>query len=195
MDWSALVPLLAGSAPTIGGLLGGFIPFPGGAILGKMAGSMLAEALGVPPTPEAVHTAITTGDPATVSAALSSADAKMQAEVDKFKAQLEDVQDARATTVKLSTGGSNIAWGAPVISVVIVFGFFSVMSMLFIIRIDLVQSTVTLLNVLFGALIPAFGQVCNYWLGSSAGSQNKDGQIATMANTAANVSAKAVAKK
>jgi hypothetical protein len=43
MDWSALVPLLANSAPTIGGLLGGLIPFPGGAVLGTVAGKVLAE--------------------------------------------------------------------------------------------------------------------------------------------------------
>jgi hypothetical protein len=39
---------------------------------------------------------------------------------------------------------------------------------------------VTLLNVLFGALIPAFDQVCNYWLGSSAGSNDKSAQIAAL---------------
>ena len=50
------------AAPTIGGLLGGLIPFPGGAILGQVAGKVLAEALGVPPTPEAVKNAIETGD-------------------------------------------------------------------------------------------------------------------------------------
>ena len=62
MDWSALTPLIANAAPTIGGLLGGLIPFPGGAILGQVAGKVLAEALGVPPTPEAVKEAIETGD-------------------------------------------------------------------------------------------------------------------------------------
>jgi hypothetical protein len=178
MDWSAIGPLVGQAAPTIGGLLGGLIPFPGGAILGQVAGKVLAEALGVPPTPAAVSTAITTGDPVVVNAALSEAEAKMNAEVEKFKAQMEDVQDARATTVKLDSNGSNIAWGAPVISVVIVVGFFSVMSLLFVIKTDFLPATVTLLNVLFGALIPAFGQVCNYWLGSSAGSANKDALIA-----------------
>jgi hypothetical protein len=103
------------AAPTIGGLLGGLIPFPGGAILGQVAGKVLAEALGVPPTPEAVHAAITTGDPATVSAALAAADAKMNAEVEKFKAQLEDVQDARATTVKYCRPDLRQSRGAPLV--------------------------------------------------------------------------------
>lgn len=178
MDWSAIGNLVGQAAPTLGSILGGFIPFPGGAVLGQVAGKIVAEALGVPPTPTAVATAIQTGDPATVQAALTEAEAKMNAEVEKFKAQMADVQDARATTVKLDASGSNIAWGAPVISVVIVFGFFSVMSLLFIIKTDFAPATVTLLNVLFGALIPAFGQVCNYWLGSSAGSANKDQLLA-----------------
>jgi hypothetical protein len=68
MDWSVIGGLVGQAAPTIGSLLGGLIPFPGGAILGQVAGKIVAEALGVPPTPEAVHAAITTGDPATVNA-------------------------------------------------------------------------------------------------------------------------------
>jgi hypothetical protein len=178
MDWSEVGKLVAPLAPTIGNILGGFIPVPGGALLGQVAGKVIAEALGVPPTPTAVATAVQTGDPATVQAALSEADARMNAEVEKFKAALADVQDARATTVKLDAQGSSIRWGAPVISVVIVIGFFSVMTLLFIVKSDFPPATVTLLNVLFGALIPAFGQVCNYWLGSSAGSANKDQYLA-----------------
>ena len=184
MDWSALTPLIANAAPTIGGLLGGLIPFPGGAILGQVAGKVLAEALGVPPTPEAVKNAIETGDQDVVQAKLSEAETRMQTEVEKFKASLEDVQNARSTTVELAKAQSSIAWGAPVVSVVIVVGFFTVMTMLFVVKVDLPPNSVGLLNVLFGALIPAFGQVCNYWLGSSAGSNDKTATIAAMAGTA-----------
>jgi hypothetical protein len=183
MDWSALTPLIASAAPTIGGLLGGLIPFPGGAILGQVAGKVVAEALGVPPTPEAVKNAIETGEPEVIQAKLSEAEVRMQAEVEKFKAALEDVQSARATMLGLGKIRSPIAWGAPVVSVVIVFGFFVVMTMLFIVKVDLPPNAVGLLNVLFGALIPAFGQVCNYWLGSSAGSNDKTATIAAMAGT------------
>jgi hypothetical protein len=123
MDWSQVGSLIAPMAPTIGSILGGFIPVPGGAVLGQVAGKIVAEALGVPPTPEAVNTAVTTGDPAVVSAKLSEAETKMNAEVERFRLSVQDVQDARATTVKLDASGSSIAWGAPVISVVIVVGF------------------------------------------------------------------------
>ena len=181
MDWSALTPLIAGAAPTIGGLLGGLIPFPGGAILGQVAGKVLAEALGVPPTPEAVKNAIETGDQVVVQAKLSEAEVRMRTEVERFKAQLEDVQDARATMVALEKEKSPIKWGAPVVSVLVVAGFFSCVMMLFIVKIDLPPNVAQLLNVLFGVLIPAFGQVINYWLGSSAGSNDKTATIAAMA--------------
>lgn len=181
MDWTSVGALVGSSAPTIGKILGGFIPFPGGSILGEVAGKVVAEALGVPPTPDAVKNAIATGDASTVSAALSKAEMQMQAEVEKLRLELADIQNARGTTVELAKANSGIAWGAPVISIVIVVGFFAVMSMLFVVKIDLSPSSVTLLNVLFGALIPAFGQVCNYWLGSSAGSADKAGQIANLA--------------
>lgn len=181
MDWSALTPLIAGAAPTIGGLLGGLIPFPGGAILGQVAGKVLAEALGVPPTPEAVKEAIETRDTAEVQSRLSEAEVRMRTEVERFKAQLEDVQDARGTTVKLAETGSPIAWGAPVVSVLVVVGFFSCVMMLFVVKMDIPPNVAQLLNVLFGTLVGGFLQVCNYWLGSSAGSKDKTDTIAAMA--------------
>lgn len=181
MDWTSVGALVGSAAPMLGKILGGFIPFPGGSILGEVAGKVVSEALGVPPTPDAVKNAIANGDPATVSAALSKAEMQIQAEVEKLRLELADIQNARATTVELAKANSGIAWGAPIISVVIVLGFFSVMILLFIVKTDFPPATVTLLNVLFGALIPAFIQVCNYWLGSSAGSADKAGQIAALA--------------
>jgi hypothetical protein len=195
MDWSVIGGLVGQAAPTIGSLLGGLIPFPGGAILGQVAGKIVAEALGVPPTPEAVHTAITTGDPATVNAALAAADAKMQAEVERFKAQLEDVQDARATNVKYSIAGSQIQWAPSLVSVIVVVGFFATLLILLKGGINFSDTVGQVLLILVGSLVAYMNQVVNYWLGSSAGSSDKSAQIAAMANTAAIVPAKAVAKK
>lgn len=180
MDWSVIGGLVGQAAPTIGGLLGGLIPFPGGAVLGQVAGKVVAEALGVAPTPEAVHNAITTGDPATVNAALQAADAKMQAEVEKFKAQLEDVQDARRVGLEYVKADSNIKWAAGVVSVIAVCGF-CVFSYMAITRPAGADRDV--LMYLLGVWSAAFSTVLTYWLGSSAGSANKDQQIATMAQS------------
>lgn len=87
----------------------------------------------------------------------------------------EDRADARAQTVELAKAGSRISWGAPVVSVIVLVGFFSVMALLFVIpKEDMAERTFNLLNMLFGALVLGFGQVTNYWLGSSAGSAAKD---------------------
>jgi len=182
MDWSALTPLVASAAPTIGSLLGGLIPFPGGAILGEVAGKVLAQSLGVPPTPEAINTAITTGDPAAVNAALSEAEARMNAEVEKHKADLASVADARSTNLELFKAGSKISYAPMVVSGVVLVGFL-VLSFIAM-RPDLagVRTDVTLY--LLGAWSSFAGAVVTYWLGSSAGSTDKSAQIERMAAAA-----------
>lgn len=183
MDWQAILPLIGQAAPTIGSLLGGFIPFPGGAILGQVAGKVLAEALGVAPTPAAISTAITTGDPATVAAALSAANTKMDAEVEKFRIQLQDVADARATTVKYVQANSPLSWGAVVVSIVVMAGFIGISFLAMKPDLAGVDKSVTLF--LLGAWSGYAGGVITFWIGSSAGSADKSQQIANL--TASNI--------
>ena len=85
MDWNDVGkfvgPILSANAPTIGGIIGGLIPIPGGSLIGEEAGRILANALGVPPTPDAVVGAIQ-GDPnaaAKITAAETEAAAKWPA--------------------------------------------------------------------------------------------------------------------
>jgi hypothetical protein len=195
MDWSTVGQLVGQAAPTLGGILGGLIPVPGGAILGQVAGKVIAEALGVPPTPAAVANAVQTGDPATVQAALSEAEARMNAEVEKFKAQLEDVQDARAIGVKYAGMGSQIQWAPTAVSIIVGMGFFGTLALLLKGGINFNETIGQVLLILIGSLVSYMNQVVNFWLGSSASSADKTAQIAQMATTAATVSAKAVAKK
>lgn len=195
MDWTTVGTLVGQAAPTIGGLLGGLIPFPGGAVLGTVAGKVLAEALGVSPTPTAVANAIQTGDPATVQAALTEAEVRMKTEVEKHKADLEDVQDARATGVKYASIGSQIQWAPTAVSIIVGLGFFGTLALLLKGGINFNETIGQVLLILIGSLVSYMNQVVNFWLGSSAGSTEKSAQIAQMATTAATVSAKAVAKK
>lgn len=181
MDWSAVGALVGPMAPTIGQLLGGFIPFPGGAILGQMAGKVIAEALGVPPTPEAVQTAIVNGDKADIAEKLSAADTKMQAQVEMLKAGLADVQDARSNELKLVQAGSLIAWGPVIISTLVTLGFIGCVMGLMVVRVDLNATSGQAYLILTGVLAQSFAQVTGYWLGSSAGSVDKSAQIAALA--------------
>jgi hypothetical protein len=191
MDWSAVGGLVGQAAPTIGGLLGGFIPFPGGAFLGELAGKAVAAALGVPPTPEAVHQAVTTGDPDIVKAKLAAADVQMQADVEKYRLQLEDVQNARATNLALVNANSSISYAPSIVSGIILVGFLVLSFLAMKPELTGVRTDVTLF--LLGAWSGYAGAVVTYWLGSSASSAQKSDQIAVMAGTAATVSAKAVA--
>lgn len=182
MDWSTIGGLVAQAAPTIGGLLGGFIPFPGGAFLGELAGKAVAAALGVPPTPEAVHEAVTTGDPDVIKAKLASADAQMQADVEKYRLELADIQNARATNVQLVHEHSPIAWGAPIVSILITIGFLGSLAVLMTTKANFTEVSGQALLLLIGSLATMQTQVVNYWLGSSHGSADKSAQIAALAS-------------
>lgn len=121
--------------------------------------------------------------------ALKAAEQQFQLELERIDAAREsagmlDAQSARQQTVALAQASSSIAWAAPVISTVIVSGFFACVAMLFIVDRTWDERTANLLNVLFGALIPGFAQVCNYWLGSSAGSKRAGDAVRKIAENA-----------
>jgi hypothetical protein len=181
MDWQSVGAIIGPMAPMIGQLLGGFIPFPGGAILGGMAGKVVAEALGVPATPEAVHKAVTEGDPAEIAPKLASAETKINAQVEMLKAGLADVQDARSQEIKLVQAGSMIAWGPVIISTLIVLAFAGCVLGLMFVNVNLKETGGQAFLILTGVLSQAFAQVTGYWLGSSAGSVDKSAQIAALA--------------
>lgn len=89
MDWKDVGQIIAPLAPTLGGILGDLIPIPGGGMIGTAAGNLIAAALGVDPTPDAVGAAIQ-NDPnaaAKISAAETEAAAKWPALAEIAKAQ------------------------------------------------------------------------------------------------------------
>lgn len=74
MDWKDLAgPLVQIGAPTLGKIVGGLIPIPGGALIGETIGRTVAGALGVEATPSAVNDAIA-ADPAGASEKLAAAE-------------------------------------------------------------------------------------------------------------------------
>lgn len=103
--------------------------------------------------------------------------AKLQAETDRLRAELADTQNARGTAVALAVAHSPVAWGAPVVSGAVTLGFIGVLASLTLNALP--DSGVV--NVLVGTLATAFGSVVNFWLGSSAGSQAKTRQLASLA--------------
>lgn len=187
MNWNdvaaAAGPLLLKSAPTIGSLLGGLLPIPGGSLLGSEAGSLLANAFGVPNTPEEVNNAIQT-DPnaeAKIAAAESEAAAKWPAlaamakeQTEQLKVQTADTEAARTFGLDLVKAGSPIQWAPVLISAIVIIGF-QIISYLAIER--PVGSDRDIIMFLLGAWSTAFMAAINYWLGSSKGSKDKDDVI------------------
>ena len=89
MDWLGVAKLIAPLAPALGGILGGFIPIPGGALAGQALGNVIAQALGVPATPVAVAGAATTMEERILIAKLNAATEEARAKWPAF-AQAEE---------------------------------------------------------------------------------------------------------
>lgn len=104
--------------------------------------------------------------------------AQLAADVDMAKAGLADVASARGQTVSLAQSGSKIAWGAPVVSVLVV-GMFGGILVLIATR-AVPPDAKDLMNIMLGTLGASFGAVVQYWVGSSAGSRDKDATIHAM---------------
>jgi hypothetical protein len=114
MDWvDALKPvagkLAIAGLPTLGNILGDLIPFPGGAIAGRMAGewaaNRIAEAMGVEKTPEAVAAAIDKATPAELQARLGATEGEAIAKWDAMariaEAEAED-RTAQSEAINLT---------------------------------------------------------------------------------------------
>lgn len=176
----ALLPMLLSLAPEIVKLLAG-----------DKAGTAAAAVAG------AVRTITGTEDPAAAAAALAADPAKAadlrvalakiaadaeaaqrQADLDEMRAAMADVADARKATVTLAASGSKIAWGAPVVSVVVVVGFFAAFGAMMFAPSPADPGKAAMLNILVGSLASGWTAVIGFWIGSSAGSAAKNETIA-----------------
>lgn len=107
--------------------------------------------------------------------------AKLEAETAALTAQLADVQDARASNVKLAELGHAGYWSGPIIDMVVVLGFFMVLGLLVLRPVTMDQTQFAVANILLGTLGTSFVQIINYHRGSSAGSASKDAALKQMA--------------
>lgn len=116
----------------------------------------------------------------TLQAQLAAQDKQRQADLDQFKQQLQaDIQDtanARSTFAALAQSGSQFAWAAPAVSIIVTLGFFAILSILLLTDVKTGGDTgkLQVINVIIGTLATAFATVVTFWLGSSQGSRNKD---------------------
>lgn len=168
-----LIPLLLGLAPTVASWILG--DKTGSAV--EKVTSIARDVLGTD-SPDAIERAVA-ADP---NAALAFKQAVIQAEADArrneleaLKAQLADVQSARSQTVELAKVGSAIAWGAPLVSVLVTLGFFGMLYL--VLRKEVPEGSQQIANIMLGSLGASFTAVIGYWVGSSAGSAAKDATL------------------
>ena len=114
-------------------------------------------------------------------AELAEAAQQRQDELTSIELTDRNTAGARSTMQALASASSPIAWGAPLVSVVVTVGFFIVLTMLM--RSGLRSTddkTVDIINIAVGVLGTGFATVVNFWLGSSSSSRNKEAQVVAM---------------
>lgn len=162
----ALLPLLT---PLVPGLVR--------ALAGDKAGDVAQQVT------TAVRAVVGSDDPAQVAVALQdpakAADLTLELaaierehEREMLRAALADVADARGQTVELARAGSPIAWGAPIVSAIVLVAFG--LALYAVVAQPLPEGSRELALLLLGGLLGMAQAVVSYWVGSSAGSARKD---------------------
>lgn len=185
-DTAALAPLAKTlervGLPALATILGTVAPFPFNLLVGP-ALQAIGAALGIDApddvTPETVRTRIE-ADPAAATAKLKPVEDAHAEAAEELRSRLADVADARAATTDLAKAGSVIAWGAPVVSVVAVAGFVLVACLVLFGHGGDTNGGQQIL----GAMTVGWTTVLTYWLGSSKGSADKTGELASLARAA-----------
>lgn len=173
----ALIPLLLGIAPTVADWIFGDKT---GAAIGKVTG-IAKDILG---TDDAggIERAIA-ADPNLAlqfkQAIIQAAADARRVELDSFRAQLADVQSARTQTVDLAKANSAIAWGAPIISTIVLAAFG--MALYAVLKEEVPAGSRDIANIMLGTLGAMASAVVGYWVGSSSGSAAKDNMLRQIA--------------
>lgn len=172
MQWESIAgKLIQAGAPILGGVLLG----PVGSSMGGMIGNIVATALGVPATPEAVSAAIDS-DP-TAAERIKAAESAHSNDLAAFQATLLDAQNARAMQVATITSGSKISYTVPILTFVWVGAFFVVLVGLFFVWMRTTdpvaaQGVLGMIQLMIGALIGASSQTTNFWFGTTKSSHD-----------------------
>jgi putative chitinase len=99
---------------------------------------------------------------------------RRDADLAQFRAEIEDTKGARSTFAQLALANNPMAWGAPLVSLLVTIGFFGILFILIVGKNSFDNQVAQIVNITVGALAAAFATVVSFWLGSSQGSRAKD---------------------
>jgi len=187
MEWKDVIGKISSAAPMVGTLLGGPL---GGAIGGVV--QLVAQALGCEPKEDAIALAVQNNPDALLKLKELELTHKIELEklilqgeqvnLEKERGRLADVQNARQREIEQTkvTGKKDI--NLYVLAWLIVLGFFGLTGGLLCGSYHgfEIKDNTGVLFMLLGTLATGFGMVLQYFFGSSAGSTQKTGIIATM---------------
>jgi len=178
MEWKDIAGKIADIAPVIGGVIGG--P-PGAAIGGAVTAVAKVFGLKDDASPAEVAEAIGKDPEARLKLLTAENEFKIrqkEQEIAELRAVLEDVQSARIRQIESekTTGKKDV--NLYVLAWTIVAGFFALMILL--LKIPVPEDQNGVIFMLFGALSTGFGQVLQYFFGSSKGSADKTSEMVAM---------------
>lgn len=171
--WDKVLELVGSAAPVVGTLLGGSA--------GNAVGELVARALGVENSPEAIEKELKNNPEAylklkelEVSKELAILKAQLENKVEdnrhveaSKKVIIEDKQDARDMYVETTKVTGKRDKAVVVLAAVIVIGFFAGLISLVFVHLDKGSGAYELLYMAFGALTMKFGTVVDFFFGAS----------------------------
>lgn len=172
MDFKDVLAKITDIAPQIGSFFGapGIVAGTAVKILGKTFG------LGEDAKPEEIIKAL--GDP---EAQIKLLVAQQTYELEVLKENFKDTQNARIREIEHERITGKTDYNLYILAWVIVIGFFVLTGIL--LKIPVPEDQNGVIFMLFGALVAGFGQVLQFFFGSSKGSQDKSEQMAQMRKT------------
>ncbi|MBA7559897.1 hypothetical protein ES708_01515 [subsurface metagenome] len=174
MDWKNVASMVTKAAPMLGTLVGG----PVGGAAGT-AIKLIAGALGVEETPDAIEAELRANPDALLKLKEIEMNSKVELErlfLEQEIARLADVSDARGRQIEHEKATGKADTNLYVLAWTVVAGFFGLMAMLCFKTLPADSNGVIFM--LFGALATGFGQVLQYFFGSSKSSAEKTNLMA-----------------
>lgn len=165
----ALIPALAQLAP-------GIVRHLAGERAGEVAKDVGLALRAVVGSEDPAELELALRDPAKAAdLRLELARIEEQHETERMRLLLADVAGARAQTVELARAGSVVAWGAPIVSAIVLVAFGAAVWVVLTRQLPAGSQEVALYTL--GALQAMAMAVVGYWVGSSAGSARKDAAL------------------
>ncbi len=182
IKWNGIVDSIKKVAPLLGTLIGG----PAGGAVGAIAGSavsMVASALGVEPTQEAIADVLANNPDAYIKLReleMANTVALQQLVLQQQAAEFADTADARKRQVEHEKATGKTDANLYLLAWTIIFGFFGLTLALLYFGYagKQIEDKTGVLFMLLGTLSTAFGMVVGYFFGSSKSSAEKSAIIA-----------------